>query len=305
MAKKYIADNIDLASDLSMVSTSSGEQKIVMGNTDGSQTTNDYSRLYLTGKSTSTSSTTGAEVVLTTGGSGLARVRFDTDYNFGSTNTYRTANVGYSGGSNAQFYISHGPPTGARNTITLDGDNTYFNYPLRIGDNSSTNELDDYEEGSYNVEFRVNGVDYGSSNWVSGGGTVWTDNSQYVKVGRKVSLFFDLEYKGIPSAISTYTGALQLTNLPFTMAHGGGGNIGFSWYNRNTTTSSNPQDLGGATRLTPSGSNTSSLINLERLDYSSYWGAWFISTMQTNYLPTAPPGGNVRLYGQFTYFTDN
>lgn len=181
---------------------------------------------------------------------------------------------------------------------------TTFNNPIRIGGAGSTNELDDYEEGSYNVQFRVGSNNYGSSNWVSGGGQVWTDNSQYVKVGRKVTLFFDLQYKGIPSAISTTSADLFLTNLPFTMAHGGGGNISFNWYNRNNS-SANPQNFGGATRLTPDGTNQATQINLEHIEYSSYFNSWFPSSMNTNYLPTSPPGGNVYMYGQFTYFTDN
>ena len=192
--------------------------------------------------------------------------------------------------------------------LKFSGTNAVYNYfpaPLRIGADASSNELDDYEEGSYNVQFRVSSVNYGSSNWVSGGGTVWTDNSQYVKVGRKVTLFFDLQYKGIPSAISSSTASLFLTNLPFTMAHGGGGNISFSWYNRNTSTNANPQNLGGATRLTPDGTNQATQINLEHLEFSSYWNAWFPDSMPTNYLPTTPPGGNIYMYGQFTYFTDN
>jgi hypothetical protein len=183
-----------------------------------------------------------------------------------------------------------------------------YNYsvvPLRIGADAAANELDDYEEGSYNVQFRVSGTNYGSSNWVSGGGQVWTDNSQYIKVGRKVTLFFDLQYRGIPTAISSQTADLYLTNLPFTMAHGGGGNISFSWYNRNSNSSANPQNLGGATRLTPDGINQATQINLEHLEFSSYWNAWFPSSMGTNYLPTSPPGGNIYMYGQFTYFTDN
>jgi hypothetical protein len=183
-----------------------------------------------------------------------------------------------------------------------------YNYsavPLRIGADASSNELDDYEEGSYNVQFRVGSTNYGSSNWVSGGGLAWTDNSQYVKVGRRVTLFFDLQYRGIPTAISSSTADLYLTNLPFTMAHGGGGNISFSWYNRNANSSANPQNLGGATRLTPDGTNQATQINLEHLEFSSYWNAWFVSSMGTNYLPTSPPGGNIYMYGQFTYFTDN
>ena len=194
---------------------------------------------------------------------------------------------------------------GATNSFRLYRDYGYISNPIRIGANAAANELDDYEEGSYNVQFRVLSTNYGSSNWVSGGGTVWTDNSQYIKVGRKVTLFFDLQYRGIPSAISTYTGDLYLTNLPFTMAHGGGGNISFSWYNRNNSSSANPQNLGGATRLTPDGTNQSTQINLEHIEYSSYWNAWFPSSMATNYLPTQPPGGNIYMHGQFTYFTDN
>ena len=194
--------------------------------------------------------------------------------------------------------------SGFYNQVKIRSTNTYFTDPIRIGADSTSNELDDYEEGSYNVQFKVSSTNYGSSNWVSGGGTVWTDNSQYVKVGRRVTLFFDLEYLGIPSAISSSNSPLFLTNLPFTMAHGGGGNISFSWYNRNTSQYS-PQNNGGATRLSPDTNNQATLINLEHPKYSSYWNAWYIDSMQVSFLPTAPPGGNLYMFGQFTYFTDN
>ena len=188
--------------------------------------------------------------------------------------------------------------------ITVQSTSVYFSDAIRIGANASANELDDYEEGSYNVQFSVGGNTYDSTNWVSGGGTVWTDNSQYVKVGRKVTLFFDLQYKGIPSSISTSTAQLYLTNLPFTMAHGGGGIIAFNWYNRNNSTA-NPQNFGGSTRLTPRTTNQATLINLTYHEFNSNFSDWTTESMKTNYLPTTPPGSNIYVFGQFTYFTDN
>lgn len=220
MAKKYIADTFEgavtgtasgnvaktgdtMTGDLSITSSSSGERKIVIGNTDGSQTTNDHSRIYLTGKSSIYSSTTGAEVVLNTGGSGLARVSFNAAYDFNSTNSYRTANIGYNGGSNAQFYIQHGPPTSSRNTITLDQLYTNFNTPLRIGANASANELDDYEEGTFTPAYT------GSS------GMAVTHDVQvgrYVKIGRLVHFFISLG----TDSVAYCSGNLEITGLPFT-----------------------------------------------------------------------------------------
>lgn len=226
MAKKYIADNIDLASDLSMVSTSSGEQKIVIGNTDGSQTTNDYSRIHITGKSTATSSTTGAELVLNTGGSGLGRVLFNTAYDFNSTNSYRTASVGYNGGSNAQFYISHGQLTGQKNIITLDPSYTNFNTPLRIGTNATANELDDFEEGDANLTFGVSYAQPGSgiaffSGAQPGDFSSWSDNSKYVKVGSSVTVYIDITFSNSSASPSNWLSSsysIFLGGLPFGVA---------------------------------------------------------------------------------------
>jgi len=201
-----------MTGDLSITSSSSGERKIVIGNTDGSQTTNDYSKIHLTGKSTASSSTTGAEVVLNTGGSGLARVRFNTAYDFNSTDSYRTGNIGYNGGSNGQFYIQHGPPTSSKNTITLDQLYTYFNTPLRIGADASANELDDYEEGSWTPT--IFGFMGGMAN------TSYSyQYGSYTKIGNLVRAFFSLTFT---STINPgYT--INIAGLPFTPESGGTG----------------------------------------------------------------------------------
>jgi len=203
--------------------------------------------------------------------------------------------------SDGRFSISQGGTLGTNEFVKIT---SLGGVKAKFGGSASVNELDDYEEGSYNVQFRVGSTNYDSTNWVSGGGLAWTDNSQYIKVGRKVTLFLDLEYKGIPTAISTSTAQLYLTNLPFTMAHGGGGNIAFNWYNRNNS-NENPQNFGGSTRLTPNTSNQATLINLTYHEFSSTFSDWTTESMKTNYLPTTPPGGNIYVFGQFTYFTDN
>ena len=249
MGKKYTADTFEgavtgtasgnvakagdtMTGDLSITSSSSGERKIVIGNTDGSQTTNDYSKIHLTGKSTSSSSTTGAEVVLNTGGSGLARVRFNTDYNYGSTDGHYNGYVGYSGGNNSVMYLQHGPATSAKNTISLGSTYTNFNKPLRIGGNASANELDDYEEGTFNQTFHILSMGGSASYDVSDFGN-GSETSKYVKIGRLVMCTVYFQFSSRPAAWAT-SGNLQNLALgtPFTNAdpvgHGSWGSFGYT-----------------------------------------------------------------------------
>jgi hypothetical protein len=104
-------------------------------------------------------------------------------------------------------------------SIKLYGTHAYFSSPLRIGTNSSANNLDDYEEGTYNIEFRLY-RDANSDYEVIGssGFAAWTNRSKYQKIGNTVTLFLDLEYRdGTSSKWNTSnTYFVGLSNLPFT-----------------------------------------------------------------------------------------
>ena len=211
-----------MTGDLNVTSSSSGERKIVIGNTDGSQTSNDYSRIHLTGKSSTSSSTTGAEVILNTGGSGQARVLFNTEYSFSQPSGYYSGYVGYSGGNNSVMYLQHGPTTGAKNTISMNFDSTFFNKPLRIGGNVAANELDDFEEGTANLEFGLSYYYPGSTITFSSGTDFasWTNNSKYVKIGSLVTVFIDIVYNDSQQAPTNWGSSsyrVWLGGLPFTV----------------------------------------------------------------------------------------
>lgn len=221
MAKKYIADNIDLASDLSMASSSSGEQKIVIGNTDGAQTTNDYSKIHLTGKSSISSSLVGAEINLNTGGSGAARVNFNSSFSYSNTGSYRNARIGYIGGNNDDFYVQQIDGSTASNNagfIITTADVRLIGDGIKIGGTATANRLDDYEEGTYNIAFRLYRDNNSDQELISSAGFAqWTNRSKYQKIGNTVTLFLDLEYRdGTSSKWNTSnTYFVGLDNLPF------------------------------------------------------------------------------------------
>ena len=99
---------------------------------------------------------------------------------------------------------------------------------IRLGGNNTANEMDDYEEGTWNPGF---------GNYQSGTGS-WTYASQqgaYTKIGRQVTAWF---YVAV-SAMATLPGGggtgdyLVLGNLPFTSANhttNEGGSVCINWW---------------------------------------------------------------------------
>ena len=131
--------------------------------------------------------------------------------------------------------------TGSQNRVlSANG----YGFGSTYGDNFT---IKDYEEGTYNITFSLrqdNSSATGGTNIGSSGFTSFTNNSRYVKVGRKVTLYLNLEYIDPISTIwqsSSYYVALD--NLPFAptvdggsgTAFGGGGTYNFeSNYQTNT-----------------------------------------------------------------------
>ena len=98
---------------------------------------------------------------------------------------------------------------------TMTGNLTLGTNGLVVGGFSSANILDDYEEGTYNIQFKLfkynvsNG--YNSSSFDS-----WSNYSYYVKVGRKVTLYINLHYTNpTPTQWGDSTLNVGLGNLPF------------------------------------------------------------------------------------------
>lgn len=103
--------------------------------------------------------------------------------------------------------------------------NTYFGVPIRIGANAAANEFDDYEEGTYNIEFelfRQNSSDQETIG--SSGFSNWNNRSTYTKIGNRVTINVDLEYRnGSSTKWSSSMYYVGLTNLPFTPETAGTG----------------------------------------------------------------------------------
>jgi len=125
----------------------------------------------------------------------------------------------------------------ATNSFKLYGDYSYTSVPIRIGTNAAANELDDYEEGVYNIKFNVipESSTGGAYNQDAANFTTFNNYSRYTKVGQLVTLHIALEYR-LPTW-NTYTSwYVTLANLPFPLvqpnttdaARGAGGTYSFT-----------------------------------------------------------------------------
>jgi hypothetical protein len=189
------------------------------------------------------------------------------------------------------------------------GTNEYFSVSqtlgmkAKIGGTAGANELDDYEEGTYNLTFDdANSTDaWNATNWVSSGGTTFTNSSKYVKVGRQVTLFIDLLYKGKPTDMADTP--IRLSNLPFTVASAGGGTFTFDLV-ETLSSSQKPTLFGMAGLLVWYHGN--SVINFynQTIRQDGGWGT--SSTMDADNFPTTEFGEleNKRFTGTFTYYTN-
>jgi hypothetical protein len=104
---------------------------------------------------------------------------------------------------------------GRQNNVFVGNGYIYTSQGLRVGGSGTANELDDYEEGTYNFAFTL--FKYNTANvYNSSSFSSWTNSSTYIKVGRKVTLFINLSYTNpIPSAWNDSTLNVGLGNLPF------------------------------------------------------------------------------------------
>ena len=181
-----------------------------------------------------------------------------------------------------------------------------YNYapkPIRIGADATANELDDYEEGTYNPEFYLG---TGSTAYGSGDFTTWTNNSKYVKVGRQVTLFISLTYNGTPSAITSSTNRLNLGNIPFSLAYGEviGGTYQFG-YLKSTV----PSTYGYNSVLKPAFNSTTiwdGKIGFTKLEYNAGISLWVNYGLKGNEFPASGPFGSPNtLGGIVTYYTND
>ena len=98
---------------------------------------------------------------------------------------------------------------------------------LFVGGTGSANELDDYEEGTWTPVITVESQSAAS---------ITVDVAEYTKVGRLVSIVFQVTIDSISGG--TDARAIELTGMPFNINSnaGGGPNIGYSTINSMTGT---------------------------------------------------------------------
>jgi hypothetical protein len=192
---------------------------------------------------------------------------------------------------------------GATNIFRLYRDYTYTSQPIRIGADAAANELDDYEEGTYNPEFYLG---TSSTGYGSGDFSTWTNNSKYVKVGRMVTLYLDLTYSGTPMAITTSTQDINIGNIPFSLAQGHqlGGTYQFGYLK-----STIPSTYGYNSVICPAFTTTTAFqgkIGFTKLEYNGGISMWVNYGMEGDeFPPSGPFGTSNTLGGVVTYYTND
>lgn len=219
MAKKYTADtfegavtgtasgNVAKAGDTMTgnlaIENTSAAPKLTIGDTDNTGASQSGASLEM-GNRTSNGLTGGSTINLINGSFSQGSIQF----RHGNTSTLadpRTmVSSGYTGStSDYELKFTHYNGSSVDNYTSMRAGYTYFNKPIRIGADAATNELDDYEEGTWTPQI------YNSSGYSI---TYVTQQGKYVKIGRQV--FFKLYIKF--NALNYFsTSGIIYANLPF------------------------------------------------------------------------------------------
>ena len=168
--------------------------------------------------------------------------------------------------------------TADNQTVALEGAvpnaGTGITFPATQSASSNANTLDDYEEGTWTPVIQFSG---GST-----GVTYGVRDATYTKIGRQVTLFFNLQL----SSKGSSTGDAQLAGFPFTTGTGarGGGSITYA------QTFTSLSDVGGFLLLVESGNTIATLRYFNSSTYLS-------QTMTNNNFQDS-----TEFWGQLTYF---
>jgi len=206
-----------------------------------------------------------------------------------------------------QFYL--GGNAGESNIMPLEITKDYSNFgvPLRIGGNNANNELDDYEEGTYNITFTVGSTSYTAT--TTNFGSSLSNQCKYVKVGRIVTIFIKFQFSAHPYAWNNSSSLLYMSNLPFTPLQGTlSGGCMFSWIAHNDVPAPSsvtlyrfPDDYGHVDIRQGYNSNFAYFYRPNNVTgYYSYFGE---SSMLAGDWPGNNPSGYNYFTGAFTYYT--
>lgn len=192
---------------------------------------------------------------------------------------------------------------------TFDGGLIYASQGLRVGGTGTANELDDYEEGTYNISFSVGGTSYTATS--ANFGSNVSNQCKYVKVGGMVTIFLKFQFGTHPSAWTSSNTALYMNNLPFTPLQGTlSGGCMFNWiehsvvsYPDATTLYRFPDDYGHV-HIRQGYTSSFAYFYVPKIStgYYNYYGE---GSMLAGDWPGPNPSGSNYLTGTFTYYTNS
>ena len=226
---------------------------------------------------------------------------------FAGTNNQPFEIVGQSNPGGVSLALRSSQGSTMADAFTVGSSSNYSALPLRLGADASANELDDYEEGTYNMQWNLGGTtDYSLT--TTNFGSLVSNTSKYVKIGRVVNIFIFFEFNSHPSAWASSGSYVYLTNLPFTPVKGSvGGNFSMAW-NADLTSTEQVNFYGGGGHFGQRSAANIAHIQLAPTGryisgYYNYWSNSF-SLLASNF-PGPPPAGANNMVGQITYYTND
>ena len=132
---------------------------------------------------------------------------------------YTNTDVWIYGNNNGDDILLGGGIAGIQNDVKVENGYIYTSQGLRVGGTGTANELDDYEEGTFDLQWgyaRFGGITFYDLSDFSGNKS---EASRYVKVGRHVTVTSVFRWGSLPTAW-TDTTALVYLKLPFTVSTG-------------------------------------------------------------------------------------
>lgn len=222
MAKKYTADTFEgavtgtasgnvaktgdtMTGNLTIENTSA-PPKLIIGDIDNENNSQSGATLEIGNRATN-GVLGSANIELINGSFSQSSIEFKHGNSTSAIANPRTmVSSGYTGSStDYELKFTHYNGSTVDNYTSMRAGHTYFNQPLRIGADAAANELDDYEEGTWTPQM---GGYFGGFTLNS----YTTQLGKYIKIGRVVHLFFDVEFTGVSSGS---TNLVYLFGLPF------------------------------------------------------------------------------------------
>jgi len=244
-------------------------------------------------------------------GSTGASVNINAQSNFPQIQLVSTGNTFSIGAdSSGNFKISDNTSIGTNDRITIDNigrvgigtsspsqkldvvGSIEVSDGIYIGGTSAANKLDDYEQGTFDLEWGY-GVFGGISYYdLSDFGGNKSETSTYVKVGRHVTVTSVFRYGSLPTAWSQSSGVVYL-KLPFAVSTG---------YYANGAYSAFPgSSAAGSPSLFPT--NYSSAFSLLGLHKSGLGSFSTFQTLTVGDMPGIGPSGYAEFKISFSFYT--